>query len=137
MGEAHPFPYKVRTSFKLTQYIPTNYNYRSVTTMSRHEEEVDATDPLSLAAHASPVGIGHPRPPPHLDTGNLADFGHVRGAWTQARETRPKWLCFVSADTPVLKMGPRPPNSGILPCRQFPSPSPPIPPPSNNLSCLK
>src|SRR6266511_831859 len=39
MGEAHPFPYKVRTSFKLTQYIPTNYNYRSVTTMSRHKEE--------------------------------------------------------------------------------------------------
>ena len=39
MGEAHPFPYKVHTSFKLTQYIPTNYNYRSITTTSRHEEE--------------------------------------------------------------------------------------------------
>src|SRR6266511_4952177 len=39
MGEAHPFPYKVRTSFKLTQYIPTNYNYRSVTTTSQHKEE--------------------------------------------------------------------------------------------------
>src|SRR6266542_3719138 len=109
MGEAHPFPYKVRTSFKLTQYIPTNYNYRSVTTTSRQcfLARRRGFCPLcrvktrfSLAAHASPVAISHPCPPPHLDTENLADFGRVRGAWIQARETQPKWPCFISANTP-------------------------------------
>src|SRR6266545_1924643 len=109
MGEAHPFPYKVRTSFKLTQYIPTNYNYRSVTTTCRDSF-------FRRDGEGSALSVGSK---------------HIFDA------TDPLSLRFISADTPVLKMGPRPPNSGILPCRQFPSPSPPIPPPSNNLSCLR